>query len=330
MADWMADAVAKAAEASPMPNTSPIPDRVPGRVLIVDGDYLAYYCAGNDDTSQGLARTNAIRKVNALREMSGAEHVTIHLTSSSSTKGDRFIIAQTKPYQAQRKSGRKPKNWGYLRDFLESGGAHGWQTKTWGTREADDGIAYHATTLGVDLSVIATADKDMQMIPGWHVDWKSYLLTRLDREFSVTGQNGLIYGHHWFWLQCLQGDTADNIPGLPKFARADGKLMLMGEKTALKYLAHCENDMDAFMAVAALYASYYQKEWPDRLAEQMALLWMRRGRDASIRDVLDWLDFSTQNTAMHLHAIEQLVIAIAELSSRVQQAKDEVADLATT
>lgn len=305
-----------------MPNTSPIPDRVPGRVLLVDGDYLAYYCAGNDETSPGEARRRAISKVAQLRDMSGADTVTIHLTARNSTKGDRFIIATVKPYQAQRSGGRRPKNWEYLRDFLEAG--EQWTTKTWGTREADDGIAYHATVLGVDMCCIATADKDMRMIPGWHIDWKSYLLTRFDKEFAVSGANGLVYGHLWFWLQLLQGDTADNIPGLPKYAKPDGKLALMGEKTAEKMLTHCENDLDAFMAVAALYASYYQKEWADALAEQMGLLWMRRDRDAEVTDVLRWVDFSTANNEAQNAAIQAIAEGVTRLAVRVQQAKAEV------
>src|SRR5690606_34571648 len=105
------------------------------------------------------------------------------------------------------KTSRKPKNWAYLRDWMQSYHGDLYTVKTWGTREADDGIAYHATVLGVDKSVIASNDKDLRMIPGWHIDWTSYEMTRLDTEFSVLGENAKQYGHKWFWLQCLMGDN---------------------------------------------------------------------------------------------------------------------------
>lgn len=316
---WLEEAAEAAAASQPMPEHAPsvLPAIVPGRHLLVDGDYLAYYCAGNDECEPGRARQNAIGRLETMRAMSGSEKVVIHLTSPGSTKADRYVIATVKPYQFKRGGGH-PKNWAYLREWMEGYEGDLFTTKTWGTREADDGLAYHAAVLGVDLAVIATADKDLQMVPAWHLGWRDYCMTRLDREFCVIGQDEKVYGHKWFWLQVLQGDGADDIPGLPFYVKPNGKQARMGAATAEKFLAHAEDDATAFTTVAALYRTYYQDEWPERLAEQMALLWMRRGRDAEVDDVL-W----------HIELPDIMAGAFMDLKARVAQAKKEAASIGT-
>lgn len=316
--DWLAEAQAKAAGETPQECIPLVPTVVPGRTLLVDGDMIAYSNAGNDETPPGNARLSAIARIENLRDMSGSEKVVVHLTDNSSTKGGRYIIATVKPYQANRGGGRKPKNWSYLRDWMQTYTGDLFTVKTWGTREADDGIAYHATVLGVDKAVIATADKDMRMIPAWHIDWQTYQLTRLDQEFRVVGKNGKTYGHAWFWQQLLQGDTADNIPGLPKYV-VNGKAKLIGEKTAEKFLEHSTNDDDASRGVAAMYQSYYGDEWADRLAEQMSLLWMRRDREAAVDDFVGWF-FYEPTDPLHRAMYE----ASQRLVDRVNAAREAV------
>lgn len=315
---WLEDSINHVATHSPQEAVPLYPPKVPGRTLLVDGDMVSYSNAGNDDTPPGNARLSAIARIENLRDMSGCEKVVVHLTDNASTKGDRYIIATVKPYQDHRKSGRKPKNWAYLRDWMQSYCGDLFTVKTWGTREADDGIAYHATVLGVDKAVIATADKDMRMIPAWHIDWSTYQLTRLDNEFRVWGDNGKLYGHAWFWQQVLQGDAADNIPGLPKYMDG-GKPKLIGEKTAEKFLSQVNCDLDASGVVAALYASYYPDDWADRLAEQMALLWMRRDRHAAVDDWLGWF-FYEPDDPLHRAMFE----ASQRLVERVELAKREL------
>lgn len=315
---WLEDAQSRAASDAPQEAVALYPPKVEGRTLLVDGDMIAYSNAGNDETPPGNARLSAIARIENLRDMSGCEKVVVHLTDDASTKGDRYIIATVKAYQDHRKSGRKPKNWAYLRDWMQSYCGDLFTVKTWGTREADDGIAYHATVLGVDKAVIATADKDMRMIPAWHIDWSTYQLTRLDTEFRVWGDNGKLYGHAWFWQQVLQGDAADNIPGLPKYV-VGGKSKLIGEKTAAKFLEGHNCDETAAVMVASLYASYYPDDWADRLAEQMALLWMRRDRHAAIDDWLGWF-FYEPDDPLHRAMFE----ASQRLVERVEQAKREL------
>lgn len=289
MSDWMQQAADAAAAASPVETVAP--PTVPGRVLDVDADMVCYWAGGNDETSVQTSRMTALNKIEFMREMSGSGAVVCHLTADSSTKADRRIIATVKPYQGQRKGSRKPKNWGYLRDFFTNYRGPLFTTKVWATREADDGICYAAHSRPLKLGetpnrVIASADKDMRMIPGWHIDWNTGELVEVPfGSFEVwNAARDKLFGHKWFWMQMLQGDTADNIPGLPAL---DGKPV--GEKRAEKLLAHCESSDDCFDVVTAAYELEYQAAWRERFLEQAALLWMRRDAASSWRDVLRWL-----------------------------------------
>mgnify|MGYP003537285249 FL=1 len=91
---------ARVAQASPfVAGAVPV---IQGRVLVVDGDGLAYYCAGNDDTTIGEARSRATDKVRSAMQAVGAESALIVLTGRFSHKGHRYAIARRVPYQSKR------------------------------------------------------------------------------------------------------------------------------------------------------------------------------------------------------------------------------------
>ena len=285
----MKAAADQAGAQAPVPG-SVAPPMNPKLGLHVDGDYLAYYCSGNDDTDPARARQNVLDKLYTSRLMSGAGHVVMHLTMGGSHKGHRYQAATVKPYQGQRSSGRHPKNWEFLREYLETYDGPDFKVKLWRDREADDGIAFAAENAarlyGTPYIVICTRDKDMRMLPGLHLDWMTYQLTEVPPgAYSITrSPDGLQYGLKWFWLQMLQGDTADNIPGLPKL---DGKQC--GEARAKSALAGTSSVIEAFDIVAAGYHDHYGSEWADRFVEQASLLWLRRDRQADITNFLGWL-----------------------------------------
>jgi DNA polymerase-1 len=309
-----AAAILAAAAAEPV-----LPSVQPGLVLHADGDYFAYACAGSDECPPEVARNAVVERLAKAQRHAGAEHVLIHLSHQATTKGDRGLIATVKPYQGQRDGGRKPVNWRYLREFLESLpnvciSVH---------READDSIA-EAAHSQPGLVAIYTADKDMRMLPGLHVDWKSYALTRVEsgqydcRRTDDAGDE-VAYGLRWFWLQMLQGDTADNIPGLPK-CTLDGKQKLCGEKTAQALLAHCNNTDDAFDTVSEQYAHYYGDNWPTMFCEQAMLLWLRAKPEAFMTDFLLHPTLLTREWPV---VLRQLITASNEIIKRVKGVKDE-------
>lgn len=309
---------AKAAAAAPMPEST-VPSPVEGLVVHVDGDYCAYFCSGNDDTDAGTARRILLNKLEQLQRVSGATSCIVHMTDPASRKGERYLAATLKPYQGQRKAGRKPRNWAMLREFMSDYDGHKFRTKNWLEREADDGIAYvaHHAALHNSRAVIATADKDMRMLPGTHVVWATRQLVEVPfNAYEVAGPDGKTYGHKFFWLQCLMGDSADHIPGLPKYKNAGGKLVPIAEKTAELMLGGTESNTDAFLIVRELYRSYYEDAWADALAEQMSLLWLRTDRHASIKN---FLNVCPQDGEMNAAAVR--------LESRVTSKRAELEQL---
>ena len=276
-------AIAAAATQSPM-GSGAVP-LLPDRVLLVDGDGLAYYCAGNDEAPAGEARTNLVHKVKSAARIAGCGKIKVLLTAGGSNKGHRYAIARRKPYQGQRANSRRPKNWLALRDYMESLGFP-FDVESTVVAEADDLFGKYAYKQPDDV-VIYTQDKDMRMLPGLHLDWVTHRMHRvhIDRQlFSPPRVEDCVfnekqYGPKWFWLQMLQGDTADNIPGLPKYKTLDAKgndvLKPMGEVTASKYL-YGLGATECADVVADLYRGYYDDRWLVELMEQASLLWMRR------------------------------------------------------
>jgi hypothetical protein len=318
----IAKAAAQAAEAAPM-DTIPVVPMVPGRVLLFDGDYAAYFFAGSEDCSQGDARRNLLDYIAVLKILTGSERCEVHLTHDASHKGHRFVIATVKPYQGQRNHSSKPKNWQFMRDFMENYQGNQFSVHLWRDREADDGIAFRADQLGEMLAAIAMRDKDSHMIPGLHIDWMNKHLTQVsDKIFSVYDEqvSGEYkwFGHKWFWLQCLQGDGADNIPGLPKFKAPSGTLKDIGAKTAEKFLADVNDNYTAAVRVGVLYHSYYGEDWAMRLAEQMCLLWMRR--DAMAKPLNMFNHFNLPHDGFR----RVLTGAVAMTMRRVKEAYDQL------
>lgn len=288
----------------------------PNVTLHVDGDYAAYYFSGNDETTLSQAKAKLIDGVRIAQAVAGAATVVIHLTARSSDKGGRFKIATVKDYQGQRDSSRRPKNWEGMRAWLEEsktlpGTEH--RVVTWVDREADDGVsaaAVYAWKQG-KLPAVFSRDKDFRMIPGRHVVWTTLERVEvLPERWELVGPDGEVYGQKWFWLQLLQGDAADNIPGLEKQpAKAAGSFKACGASCAEERLAGTKNNVEAYRIVKGLYQLYYGGSWADRFVEQAALLWLRADNDAYVGDFM---------RAMPEGAHADLSKAIIKLEGRIR------------
>lgn len=300
MTDFLQKEIERAARESPQFGAASFPPVVPGSVLDLDGDYLAYYAAGGDDKSPGEARRDAIDRIELLKRRSGAERVLMHLSAQACNKAHRYVIATVKPYQGKR-GGKHPKNWAFLREVFETYSGPAFTPKIWLDREADDGIAMCSTR---GNRMIGMRDKDSQMLAGLHVDWLTFELIRVNPgDWEVVGQNGKVYGLKWFYLQLLQGDYVDNIPGVPLL---HGKKC--ADKTAAKHLAATTGKVDAYALVQAAYKAHYGALWADALAEQAGLLWLRTDAKATIANVLEGFP-----------PCEELAAAVGRLDKRVKE-----------
>jgi DNA polymerase-1 len=286
---------------------------VPRRRLHIDGDYAAYFCAGGSDTEAGVTRIITDNKIEQAAAMCGASSVHLHLTHAASDKGQRYFIASVKPYQGQRK-GHKPKNWAVVREYLETARGKNWTRHVWADREADDGLGLASSVRDpVAGCVLFTKDKDMQMLPGTHMDWVDYTLVHVPvGAYEVYDPlHDKVYGHKWFWLQMLQGDTADHIPGLEKYEGKD-----CGAVTAATLLAgtHCNDE--AYEVVSRAYETTYGDAWADRLVEQAGLLWIRTTTRAPIHEFLRVVPSS-----------REVLGAITKLKRRVTRQRNRIAQI---
>lgn len=176
------------------------------------------------------------------------------------------------------------------------------------TVEADDLFGKYSTILTPENTVIYTEDKDMRMVPGWHLDWKLHTMHFVPEGTWEVEYNEKVFGRKWFWLQMLMGDQADNIPGLPNLLPSNERKGLIGPATAVKLLDKIKTNEDAQGYVSQLYRAYYGDDsWDTELLEQGILLWMRTDNGSSVWDVLkegNPLDFL--NKASHWTAIDTI------------------------
>jgi len=310
-----------------------IPDVVSGRILNLDADVSAYHCAYMDISLEACINNLKVH-IETQRLMAAATHINLHLTMG--TKGGRSERAEIKEYQENRKE-RDPLHQARVRSlrmFMETYSTDVCTPVVNKHQEADDSLAQYQYA-DFENSIIMTIDKDLDMIPGKHIHPETYDEWYLD-------PNGDTYGSIWikemasgkkvkgqgtafFWAQMLMGDSADNIPGLPRVGarilnkykptaamlkdptskaalramekRKDG---LCGAVTAYDILKGAKSDLEAYKIVRDCYKSHYGNStmittWQDErvtrtvdelIDEQAFLLWMRR-----IDDPDDWSYF---------------------------------------
>lgn len=137
----------------------------------------------------------------------------------------RTKIATVRPYKGNRVAAL-PVHYQAIRNYLTERGA-----KVVHRREADDEISIRAWKLWKESGqdgrhaptyVVATIDKDLDQIPGWHYDYLKhvfYFVSESDAKFAL-------------WQQILAGDPSDNVPGCWKIGpgKAYGIVQRMMDK----------------------------------------------------------------------------------------------------
>lgn len=114
-------------------------------------------------------------------------------------------VATLKPYKGNRDPEHKPFHYGTIRDVLKDT----YNVVEVSGHEADDALSLQAwdrMRAGDTSYVIATIDKDLDQIPGWHYDY-------MKKNFYFVQP---VEAERWFWQQALSGDGTDNIGGACK------------------------------------------------------------------------------------------------------------------
>lgn len=215
----------------------------------------------------------------------------------------RYKLAKTLPYKANRDPKHRPHFEREIRQYL----IDNFNTRVVNGMEADDAMSIyqcddireytHLNDLentekdkGMCDTIICSADKDMNMVPGWHFDIEhggkanrkdymkqaKYFITDpgfLSLRVSKTGRKVLVGGGHlWFLAQLLLGDSTDNIPGF------DG----VGPVAVYEYLKDVKNYKEGVKSCYCFYLdkllndNYTISKVQDRFLEVARLLWILR------------------------------------------------------
>ena len=110
-------------------------------------------------------------------------------------------IATIKEYKGNRKEDYKPYWYQQIRNYLTTN----WNGEVVEGREADDECSIRQRESGC-AGVIATIDKDLDQVPGWHYNYHR-------KTFYEVGEDE---AELLFYKQVLSGDPTDNIPGCLK------------------------------------------------------------------------------------------------------------------
>lgn len=198
----------------------------------------------------------------------------------------RYDVAVTQPYKGNRKN-PKPFHFNNLIVYML---AEYDTVVAQGGYEADDLMVmaqaeqWYNTQNGTWDQVpyiICSRDKDLRICPGYHFSWECGKQKAIGPEYTdelgrlildvKEKDNGKVdkkvygYGLKFFYFQMLVGDTADYIPGLPKW----------GQIKAYNLINELETHEEVFKAVKAAYIETMGLcEAKDYWMEQANLLWM--------------------------------------------------------
>lgn len=285
---------------------------VPGRVAHIDADFMAYIVAA--DTRKEVDGEKPMRNLphkfgqvkefkNYLTRLVGAERSVLHVTPTGSNKGNRPDQAVQAEYQANRKGKAPPEHLIPIRTFM----IDECNAVPHMDQEADDGLVQAMIADPVN-TIIVSDDKDLRMCPGLHyapndkqfydIPWDDFGKLWVDDSKSAKKVRGT--GPAFFFLQLLQGDSADNIKGLPLVA-GKTKAVKVGQMKAFELMQDVDNVLDAFHLVRTLFTkaqedhAWEYKHWrtgeivtPNHaLMGDMQTLWMRRNKNP--KDVIDWI-----------------------------------------
>ena len=181
----------------------------------------------------------------------------------------------SKTYKCSRVAMRKPVHLDALKKHLRDN----YDAITWEGFEADDLISISAREKGLDNCIVASVDKDLLQIPGWHYNiasGKSHYQSCHGAKLS-------------FWSQTIIGDKVDDIEGLKGVGP-------VGARDVLKDTDDFSTHRDFYNLVLAKYISHNKMAKGETVEEHLIrnirqlgkacrLLWLARDTVNPIWDV---------------------------------------------
>ena len=192
-------------------------------------------------------------KINYIKQMTESDNYELYLTDIDQI-GHRYFVAESKPYKGQR-GDKRPWHFKNLTALCRGLGA----IEVSGI-EADDAIATRHCG-GHGETIVCSRDKDFKQLPGWLFSWELGRQPRFGPKEITPYQ-----GFEFFCRQMIEGDQADNIPGLPNH----------GKRASDKAVADCLSPLELLEALQDLYRKVKGPMWMDYFEEQATLLWLQR------------------------------------------------------
>lgn len=190
-------------------------------------------------------------KIREMRDTLQPSQIILYISNKAPTFRDE--LATVAKYKGNREDQEDPHHFWAARDYLQ---------KKWNAHlapegiETDDVVACQAYACMKDHEpfALATVDKDLNAVPGLHFNYTDNKL------FNVSWENA----RRNFLAQILEGDRADNIPGLPGVGKkgAEGYVVAFQEMSA----------EEKWQAVVQLYSEHYPESDGESIATEMAQL----------------------------------------------------------
>lgn len=204
-------------------------------LCLVDGDIVCYRCAA---TANGLPKDIALVRTDELmRRILHETNATNYKVFLSGANNFRYTIFPE--YKAHRKDKPRPEHLEATKEFLVTE----WKATITDGYEADDELAIEQVAAGTS-SVIASIDKDLLQIPGYHYDFVKGI------ERFVSPFDAL----RCFYKQLITGDGSDGIPAF------DGKIRGSVPKFVQRLLDPIDSmtdELDMYNYVMQVYQDAY-------------------------------------------------------------------------
>lgn len=162
----------------------------------------------------------------------------------------RDTLATKKTYKDNRDPTHRPKHYKAIREHL----IRKYKAHVINGEEADDGIGRAAYERAMDKYVIVSNDKDLDQLGGWHYDWTT------KTSYFVTDEEAVKN----FYVQLLEGDGTDNIPGPLTKGKGRG------------VVEECSSPHALAAKAKEVYEKEYKDQWAEWVEEISELVWIRR------------------------------------------------------
>jgi hypothetical protein len=234
------------------------------RTALIDYDIVKYavgFAADEEPLENALHSVKLL--IHRIVEQSQCDEYRGYITGRGNF---REATATIKPYKGNRDVTRKPKWFKEIHEYLVN--YHDGIVVD--GIEADDKLGMEQT----EDTVIASIDKDLNMIPGWHYNWKKDTLYHVDEEEALL----------CFYKQLLTGDQTDNIPGVPKIGDKKAQAIInaamctrMDDKPGdfFDWIPLEDYEEELYWMILEAYAEKYERPF-EAMMENAKLLWIQR------------------------------------------------------